>query len=297
MKKKALLVVDDEDFNREVLDLYLSEAGYEVVQAADGEQAWEILQQRTDFSVILLDRVMPMLDGLGLLKRIKADKHLRYIPVILQTIADSSQDITEGMQAGAFYYLTKPYSRDVLLTTVQSAVRDHVLLEELHGEWIHQGQDEPLQRYEFRIHTFKEAQRLADTLARFFPDPQRALLGLSELMVNAVEHGNLGIHYSEKSALLQSGTWEAEIQRRLALPENAGKLVHVLLERLPREMRLIVTDCGDGFDWKKYMELSPERAFDPNGRGIAMSKMISFDSLKYHDKGNQVVATVRLPES
>lgn len=296
--KTTLLVVDDEDFNREILDLYLTDAGYEVVQAADGEQAWGILQQRSDFGVILLDRNMPCLDGLALLHRIRADKHLRYLPVVMQTVADSAQEVSEGMQAGAFYYLTKPYSREMLLTTIQSALRDHVRLDDLHADAESEAEQdgEHAHFYEFRVHGFKEAQRLASSLAKLFPDPERALLGLTELLVNAVEHGNLGIHYQEKRALLQSGQWESEIDRRINLPENAGKMVHVTLERLPHEIRLMVTDCGEGFDWQPYLEMSPERAFDPNGRGIAMSKMISFDTLEYQGKGNRVVATVRLPD-
>jgi hypothetical protein len=78
------------------------------------------------------------------------------------------------------------------------------------------------------------------------------------------------------------------------LPENAEKIVSVLLERSSKEICITISDCGEGFDWKNYLEISPERAFDPNGRGIAMSRMMSFDTLKYLGNGNQVVASVKL---
>ena len=59
--------------------------------------------------------------------------------------------------------------------------------------------------------------------------------------------------------------------------------------------RVTITDQGNGFDWQTYMEFNPERVFDLHGRGIAMSKAISFDSLEYLGKGNCVVTTVVWP--
>jgi hypothetical protein len=55
-----------------------------------------------------------------------------------------------------------------------------------------------------------------------------------------------------------------------------------------------IADQGDGFDWQKYLEISPERAFDPHGRGVAMSRMMSFDTLEYIGSGNRVIATKKL---
>ena len=54
----------------------------------------------------------------------------------------------------------------------------------------------------------------------------------------------------------------------------------------------VMEDCGDGFDWRRYLEFSPERAFDPNGRGIAMARQTSFASLEYLGRGNVAVATI-----
>jgi CheY-like chemotaxis protein len=292
-----LLVVDDEEFNRHILKKCLSDVGYAVTLAADGEEAWELLDGgKHDFSAVLLDRMMPRLDGMSLLARVKSDSRFARLPVIFQTAAANPSEIAEGLKAGAFYYLTKPINREVMLAVVQSAVNEHIMTAVLRREAV----DERslffalLRRSEFHLRTLNEARSLAATLAGFYPDPQRALLGLSELLINAVEHGNLGISYKEKSVLLQEAKWEDEIERRLALPENTKKMVSVLLEHSSKEIRMTVTDCGKGFVWGKYMEMSPERAFDPNGRGIAMSRMMSFDSLEYLGNGNQVAATVKL---
>lgn len=290
-----LLVVDDEEFNRDILRELLCGAGYKVVLAADGEAAWDILDSgKHRFSAVLLDRMMPRLDGMGLLLRIKEDQRFADLPVIFQTAIDQPADIAEGINAGAFYYLVKPLDEKVLFAIVQSAVSTfHLSFEMRQAESQEQARlSGMLVRGQFRLRTLKEARTLASTLSAYYPHPQRVFLGISELLINAVEHGNLGVNYAEKSRLLQEGRWEEEIEFRLTLREHAKKMVDVILERNLHEMRLSISDCGPGFDSQKYMKMSPERAFDPNGRGIAMSRMTSFDSLEYLGKGNQLVAVV-----
>lgn len=296
-QQTELLVVDDEAFNRDILEERLHDAGYAVTVAADGEEAWEILNAgQHHFSSILLDRMMPRLDGMGLLKRIKADNRLDRIPVIFQTAAANSESVAEGLQAGAFYYLTKPFTSDVLLAIVRSAVNDYALVLGMHESarvtqdclgLLHEG--------EFRLHTLQQARQLSHVLASLYPDPQRVAVGISELLINAVEHGNLGISYHDKTQLLQTNSWETEIERRLALPEYAGKEVTVRLKRTAGSLTISITDQGDGFNWKQYLEISPARAFDPNGRGIAMSRLLSFDHVEFRGKGNEVVASITLP--
>lgn len=292
-----LLVVDDDGFIRDVLEMMLTGAGYAVTLAVDGEEAWAILDsEKHKFSAILLDRAMPRLDGMGLLMRVKADNRFSELPVIFQTGIDHPADIAAGIKAGAFYYLVKPVNENVLFAIVQSAVSAYNSSDNLQ-QTISQDQiivSRLLRRSEYYFSTVQEARMLATVLSACYPQPQRVFLGISELLINAVEHGNLGISYQEKSKLLKDGKWEAEIERRLALPPYAGKKATVELEHMPHEIRLSISDCGEGFDSREYMELSPERAFDPNGRGIAMSRRMSFDQLEYMGKGNQVVAVVNL---
>lgn len=296
-KKIELLVVDDEEFNRDILQDLLSGAGYAVTLATDGEDAWETLnRQQHNFSAILLDRMMPRLDGMGLLARMKGGSRFADIPVIFQTAIDHPTDVAEGIKAGAFYYLIKPVNKEVLFAIVQSAVSTFNISDDLNHvvNQVEAKLASLLLRSEFQLSTLVEAHTLANALAGYYPQPQRVVLGISELLINAVEHGNLGITYHEKSRLLQQGGWEHEIERRLSLPENASKKVTVQLEHTPHEISLMVTDCGAGFEYQNYLEMSAERAFDPNGRGIAMSKMMSFDKLEYIGLGNKLVAVVRL---
>ncbi len=121
----TVLAVDDKQTNLEVLGAILKSGGYEVATAADGEEAWEVLQRRgQDFQAILLDRIMPNMSGLEVLEKIKAHPTLHAIPVIMQTSADATHEVLEGIQAGAYYYLTKPYQKKILLGIVQAALKD-----------------------------------------------------------------------------------------------------------------------------------------------------------------------------
>ena len=146
----------------------------------------------------------------------------------------------------------------------------------------------------FELRTLDEARHLAELLAYAFPDPSRARLGLTELFVNGVEHGNLNLSYAEKSALLNTGTLDCEIARRLALPDYAQKRVRVSLDRTEAALRISITDEGKGFDWRQYLDLDITQSADGHGRGIAMAKTIGFDELDYRGCGNQVVASTRL---
>ena len=146
----------------------------------------------------------------------------------------------------------------------------------------------------FSFKKIDQARTMASYLSTFYPNPEKMVLGLSELLINAVEHGNLGISYSDKTELVLSGSWEKEVETRSLDSANKNKEVSVKYEKTDSKITLTITDEGEGFDWKKYIELSPERLTDPHGRGIAMSRAISFDELEYVGKGNQVICSVFL---
>ncbi|MCZ4304353.1 ATP-binding protein [Zoogloeaceae bacterium G21618-S1] len=150
-----------------------------------------------------------------------------------------------------------------------------------------------LQHGVFVFRTMEEAHGLAALAASICDEPDVVVLGLSELLVNGVEHGNLDICFIEKSRLREAGEWEAEVQRRLALPENQSKYVRLTVASDPQAWVFSIEDEGDGFVWQDFLELAPERAFAPNGRGIALARQLAFDDLEYLGNGNCVRATVR----
>jgi hypothetical protein len=138
----------------------------------------------------------------------------------------------------------------------------------------HPGRYLLLEEAHFTYRTIEEARDLASVLARACPDAESTVIGLTELLVNAVEHGNLGITYDEKSALLAEGGWAAEVARRLTLPENQGKRVDVRFQRADSELRFTICDRGNGFEWERYLDIDPRRAFDRHGRGILMARHV-----------------------
>lgn len=294
----TILVVDDDVFNLEILSEHLEDAGYEPVTVTNGVEAWALLEESpARFDAVLLDRMMPEMDGIEVLGRIKQHPDLKTIPVIMQTAKASKHDILEGLQAGAYYYLTKPFERAQLLAIVQTAVNDHQRLDSLQTEVTQTNKTlSMMHKGVFSFRTLKESRDLVSLLANTSPEATRVAIGLSELMINAVEHGNLGITYEEKSRFNEHDNWASEVERRLSLLENAEKDVTLSFERDDKELRFIIRDQGSGFDWRQYLEISPERAFDSHGRGIAMAKAISFDQLEYRGKGNEVEAKVFLQE-
>jgi len=290
----VVLAVDDKATNLVLLTGMLESEGYQVVTATDGVQAWETLESnRHDFQAVLLDRVMPNMDGLEVLKKMKGHPRIQSIPVIMQTAANATDEVLEGIEAGAYYYLTKPYQKKILVGIVQAAIRDFAQQKQLQQD-VQQTERtwKYLQSGIFRFRTLQEARELGPLLANGCPDPGRTILGLSEVLVNAVEHGNLAISYEEKGRLEELDQVDSEIERRLELPEYVSKFVEVTFVRRDQAIEITITDQGAGFNWQSYLTLDENRAFDSHGRGIAMAGMLSFDKLEYRGRGNQVVCTI-----
>lgn len=295
-EKSRLLLVDDDDFIQLVISENLTALGYEVEVAQDGQEAWEkIDHDPKGYDLILLDKMMPRMDGISLLKLIRADSRLNEIPVVMLTGADRAEDVVEGLAAGAYYYLIKPATQEVLSSVVKSALEESLKKRELR-ERIGQQRNNMrmLQHATFSFRTLKEARDLALLLADVSMNPERTVSGYSELLINAVEHGNLGITYAEKGRLLSEDRWAEEVESRLNSPQYAQHKVEVLLDKEPDSLIVTITDQGKGFDWQKYLQFDPARAFDLHGRGIAMSSGLSFDRIAYLGNGNSVVTTVKL---
>ncbi|TGL07942.1 response regulator [Leptospira bouyouniensis] len=293
-----LLAVDDEMINLMIIDESLSDKGFTVVKAKDGEEAFQILNSGTFlFHAIILDRLMPKMDGIELLKKIKRSEKYRDIPVIFQTAMSSITDMTEGLDAGAFYYLTKPYSRALLVRIVQTAVEHFIKLQRA-KEDLHKGMGalRHMITGEFRIRSIRESHELAPLLANACPDPERVLTGIMEILNNAIEHGNLGISYQEKSELHDNDKLMEEIFRRLDTPEYKDKFVKVSFERNQERIEIRINDQGKGFDWKRYLsiEAMTKNAFKTHGRGIFMAKKLSFDDLTYIDEGRTAIIRIDL---
>ena len=291
----SILAVDDNPTTLRLLVAMLERDDFTVRTAVNGKEAMTILNDLyNDIDIILLDRMMPEMDGIEVCNAMQGDANLRYIPIIMQTAASRPEEISEGIAAGVFYYLTKPLNQEMLHSIVDAAgkqVRRHKQLRlEMERRKISFGL---VQILKCTFKTLDEAEGLSVFMANYFEDPDRTLTGISELLVNAVEHGNLGISYDSKSTLVAEQKWQQEVSDRLADPQYAEKKVTVIFERKKDTCYIQITDEGEGFDWKQYMEVDPSRAMHNHGRGIAMANMLCFSKLVYNDKGNQVTGIIK----
>lgn len=292
--KAKVLIVDDMKLMREILRKFLESDGYLVQSASNGLEAWQLLNgSEQAFDIVVTDRDMPQMDGMELLAKIKGDPRFAELPVIFQTGISSRDAIVEGIKAGVYLYLTKPYDEKVLLAFVASAIDDSRRQKALKTRITNKRVAlSLLRKAEFGFRTLNEIKGLTTLLADLSCNSEKVATGLSELLLNAVEHGNLGISYQEKTELVSQGRWREEIERRLNQPEYQDKFVLVKIVREATRTTFTIKDQGKGFDPSTFLTFSPERATDLHGRGIALSRMLSFDSLDYLGNGNQVVATV-----
>jgi CheY-like chemotaxis protein len=117
-----ILVADDNETNRDILATRLEANGYEVLHAGDGEQALAVTREHRP-DLILLDIMMPKLDGIEVCRRIKGDAALPFTPIVLVTAKAESSDVVEGLDAGADEYLTKPIDQKALVARVKALLR------------------------------------------------------------------------------------------------------------------------------------------------------------------------------
>ena len=128
-----ILIVDDNETNRDILDTRLKTQGYELIQAADGEAAIAAVKEFLP-DLVLLDVMMPKLDGIEVCRRLKSDGNLPFIPIVLVTAKADTKDIVAGLQAGADEYLTKPVDQAALVARVRSMLRFKALHDQVQAQ-------------------------------------------------------------------------------------------------------------------------------------------------------------------
>ena len=135
LNANTLLVVDDEPHNVKLLKVDLERVGYQVLTAYDGVEGWDVLHKNRDhISAILLDRMMPNMNGMEFMKKLKEDESIAQIPVIMLTAAAQTDQVAEGIQAGVYYYMTKPYEYEIMLSVIKAAISDHSQYVDLRDE-------------------------------------------------------------------------------------------------------------------------------------------------------------------
>lgn len=119
-----VLVVEDDTLNTKLLVEILEDAGFDTTTAKNGVEAVEIMNKPNDVEIILLDVMMPVMDGFQFMEEFNKHPEWQDRMVIMQTAATHPKDVVTGNTKGTFYYLTKPFTPDTVLSVVRAAVEE-----------------------------------------------------------------------------------------------------------------------------------------------------------------------------
>ena len=245
-KVAEILLVDDDRMALVVLQHQLMELGYTTETLTSGVDALALLDREPDrFDVIILDRLMPEMDGIAMTREIARRDHLKSIPTIMVTGADSPEEMKQGIDAGVFYYIPKPVKKPLVQSVVGAALRQRKLNASLSAGADGTPAFALIEGAKFAFRTIEEAEMLAGFIANAFPEPQRTVNGAAALMVNAVEHGICQIGYETKGALLRDGQLREGIAERLAAHPDATAHAVIAVKHIPRH----VSQCRRPRSW------------------------------------------------
>jgi DNA-binding response OmpR family regulator len=128
-----VLIAEDDPVSRKLLENYLKKWGHEVVATASGAEAWQYFEQQ-EFPLVISDWMMPELDGLELVRRIRNHQRPGYAYIILVTEKSQKEDVVAGMEAGADDFVTKPFDRDELHARLRAGERIVTLERQLEAQ-------------------------------------------------------------------------------------------------------------------------------------------------------------------
>jgi CheY-like chemotaxis protein len=294
----TILVIDEEPNELSFLEQTLKDGGYTLRAArsiADGKAAIEEALRgggdHDELDAVILDWHTPDPEAAELLRWLEALPQNHQLEIIVQS-AGTDPGLHPGLERGSFVHLAKPYRAERLRCLVSAALANHELRRSL-LELTERVRDcfALLAQGMFEIQTPQQAELLAAHIGSACGDPQRGV-GVLELLMNGIEHGNLGITYEEKGQLLSERRYKQEIERRLALEEHRFKRVRATLTRIGDHLQILIVDCGPGFDYRRYLTFDKERFFHSHGRGILLARAAL--GVEYFDPGNLVRVTLPL---
>ena len=207
-----ILIAEDEPVSREVLAAYLTQWGHEVVACADGAEAWKALQHADAPRLVLLDWLMPEMNGLEVCRKLRETSGAKPAYIILVTAKDRKKDIVAGLQAGADDYVVKPFDEDELRARVQVGARVVELWEQL------------LEAEQARVLV-----QTAGAAAHEMNQPLSVLLGAIQL-------------------LLRNKDLKASHQERLATIYEAGQRISDIVRKIGAARQFITRPYFEGAD-------------------------------------------------
>lgn len=288
-----ILIVDNDDDIRGSLTSYFQKAGYEVLEASNGANALEYLRN-AKIDVLLTDFLMSPVSGLDLLRNVKREHP--EVRVVLFTGYSTEDVVIEALRSGVDEFFKKPFNYSSLRTAVENILQRRDALGRLERDV------DSLVREEKAIVLDNEPKKIPGVVNQLLVNAGKFLdkvrcrelsVALYEIILNAVEHGNLEISYQEKSSSLDSGNYEKLIEARRADPRLAARKVFIDFLLNGEGLQFTIRDEGKGFNWRertKSIKLR-EAGLGIHGRGLILANFYA-DQLAFSEKGNETVIRV-----
>jgi DNA-binding response OmpR family regulator len=289
--RTKILLVDDEPLVREELGGLLEDEGYEVVRGEDGEEALALFRSaRPD--MVITDVRMPRRDGLSVAMIIREEDPT--VPVAIITGHGTEAMAIEALRAGVTDFVKKPVRLDDLSATLarmEAARRPlgtgsselPLAVELVQHTWTYRLKNEPEVVPAFVDLLLRRGAAGFDRMAVL-----EVSLALRELILNAVEHGNLELSYEEKTRALEAGSLQRLLRERAESPRCKDRRVSVVACCEGRRLTVHIADSGPGFDWRALPDpTDPAHLLSSHGRGVLLARL-SVDSLTYDETGTEV---------
>jgi len=261
-KKKRILIVDDDRDLCDLLSKYLQVHSYDTDSAYSGEQALKKVP-RKDYDLIVLDIMMPGIDGYEVCHRLKMRRRFNHIPILMLSAKDTDQDKIVGLQTGADSYIFKPFETAALLESIQET------MERVSRKRAELGIEHEISfRFLSRFSYLEKVNELVSQLFTRTPlsadEIWELKLALHEIGINAIEHGN---------------------------KMDPQKAVHVRCAFFEDKLEFTIEDEGEGFCPDTVPDPTRDEALQrERGRGIYLVTQV-VDDIQYVDKGSRVRLT------
>ena len=282
-----VLVVEDDYSSRELLKICIEKEGYQCKTADDGVEGFNIFKQYNP-DVIISDVRMPHMNGMELLEAIR--KISKDVIIVFITGHGNEELALQALQLGANNYLKKPID----ITEIKSIINRY--FDVIKSKAIETNIVDLITLREMEIEIDSDmnlvqslANYLSEKTGNYFDSKERMRieLGLNELLINAIEHGNWDISFEEKNAALLENRIGELYNLKRNDPSNSNKKVLVQFRQSETFCEWIITDDGKGFNWKMIPNSADSQLSTMKGRGILLSRL-QFDELEYIGKGNMV---------
>ncbi|MBD5530980.1 MAG: response regulator transcription factor [Lachnospiraceae bacterium] len=229
-----VLICDDDKAIVDAIEIYLTQEGYETLRAENGMEAVKLVQQNEDIQLVILDVMMPKMDGIAALKRIR---ELSAVPVLMLSAKSEDVDKIAGLTHGADDYVTKPFSPMELLARVRSQIRRYTLL----------GGEQGMQNADKRLKN--GGLELDDEKKQVFVDGEEIRLTPMEFLILKLLMENPGVVFS--ASRIYETVWKED-----AFSSDNTVAVHIrhLREKIeinPKEPRYIKVVWGVGYKLEK----------------------------------------------